>query len=60
VSFTAGSRSCAKLTRYEANELDGITVELEELAESEVPLDHDMEDGGGFDPVPAWVDAYEI
>jgi len=34
-------------------------VELEELAESEVLLDEDVNDGGA-EPVPAWVDAYEI
>jgi hypothetical protein len=35
-------------------------VELEELAEAEVLLDEDVNYDGGAEPVPAWVDAYEI
>ena len=35
-------------------------MELEELAESEVLLDEDVNYDGGTEPVPDWVDAYEI
>ena len=35
-------------------------MELEELAEAEALLDDNVEYEVGADPVPAWVDAYEI
>jgi hypothetical protein len=35
-------------------------VELEELAEAEVLLIEDTEYDDEVEPVPAWVDAYEI
>ena len=35
-------------------------MELEELAEAEVLLNEDVNYESGAEPVPAWVDAYEI